>query len=241
MVFNVLTRGHDAPSELPRALIDEGASALVTAPLLLLPGGVALWIRRRSPAWWGVALACVAGATLYSVAHVAGFVAVRELAYRWVLGSDYRFGPLPWEFFYEAAKDGPAFGFAVALFWLFLRWRPGPAAAVSPATPQVFDIRDGQRLVRAEIGEILAVRSAGNYAEFLLADGRRPLMRSPLARLEARLAPLGFVRTHRSWLVNAGRVTGLRPAGSGDYAVELGPVQAPLSRRFPAALKTLRA
>ena len=86
----------------------------------------------------------------------------------------------------------------------------------------------------------MAVRSAGNYAEFLLADGRRPLMRTPLAALEARLAPLGFVRTHRSWLVNAARVTGVKPEGSGDYAVELDEVEAPLSRRFREALAILR-
>jgi DNA-binding LytR/AlgR family response regulator len=54
------------------------------------------------------------------------------------------------------------------------------------------------------------------------------------------MAEHGFVRTHRSWLVNPARVTGLRPEGSGDYAVELGAVEAPLSRRFPQALAALR-
>jgi DNA-binding LytR/AlgR family response regulator len=103
-----------------------------------------------------------------------------------------------------------------------------------------FDIRDGARLVRVPVSEILAVRSAGNYAEFLLADGRRPLMRSSLGALETGMAEHGFLRTHRSWLVNPSRVTGLRPEGSGDYAIELGAVEAPLSRRFPQALSTLR-
>ena len=107
-------------------------------------------------------------------------------------------------------------------------------------TPASLDIRDGARLVRALVAEILAVRSAGNYAEFLLADGRRPLMRTSLAEPEARLAPLGFVRTHRSWLVNAASVTGVKPEGSGDYAVEPGEVEAPLSRRFREALAILR-
>jgi DNA-binding LytR/AlgR family response regulator len=40
--------------------------------------------------------------------------------------------------------------------------------------------------------------------------------------------------------VNSARVTGLRPEGSGDYAVELGAVEAPLSRRFREALAVLR-
>jgi DNA-binding LytR/AlgR family response regulator len=51
----------------------------------------------------------------------------------------------------------------------------------------------------------------------------------------------GFVRVHRSWLVNAMQMTGLKPQGSGDYAVELGALTVPLSRRFPEALAKLRA
>ncbi len=65
-------------------------------------------------------------------------------------------------------------------------------------------------------------------------------MRSALSAVEADLADKGFVRTHRSWLVNAARVTGLKPEGSGDWTVELGALEAPLSRRFPDALARLR-
>ena len=90
------------------------------------------------------------------------------------------------------------------------------------------------------LSDILAVGSAGNYVEFALADGRRPMMRSPLSALEDELGPRGFVRTHRSWLVNAARMTALKPEGSGDYTVELESLQVPLSRRYPQALETLR-
>ena len=65
-------------------------------------------------------------------------------------------------------------------------------------------------------------------------------MRSPLSALELELAARGFVRTHRSWLVNAEKVTALKPEGSGDYAVELQTLTVPLSRRFPDALVKLR-
>jgi DNA-binding LytR/AlgR family response regulator len=36
-------------------------------------------------------------------------------------------------------------------------------------------------------------------------------------------------------------MSGLRPDGSGDYTVELGLLEAPLSRRFPDALAKLKA
>ncbi|MGH6911191.1 MAG: LytTR family DNA-binding domain-containing protein [Phenylobacterium sp.] len=241
-IFNVLTRSHDFPERgVLGPLIAEVSSALVTLVVIALPAAIALWLRRRSPPWWLSAPVIVLGAAIYPVLHVSGFVALRKLAFEGLLGVHYEFGQVFGEFFYEAAKDIPAYALSLTAFWLVLRWFASAAPPpTDPATPAWFDIRDGARLVRAPMGEILAVRSAGNYAEFLLSDGRRPLMRTSLGGLEARLAPLGFIRTHRSWLVNSACVTGLRPEGSGDYAVELGAVEAPLSRRFREALATLR-
>ena len=91
------------------------------------------------------------------------------------------------------------------------------------------------------MGEIVAATAAGNYVEFALEDGRRPLMRASLGAVETALAPHGFVRTHRSWLVNAARVRALTAAGSGDFRLDLGcGLTAPLSRRYPGALARLK-
>ncbi len=109
-----------------------------------------------------------------------------------------------------------------------------------PGQTLTFDIRDGAKLTRVRLADILAITSAGNYVEFALQDGRRLLMRSPLSALESDLEGRGFVRTHRSWLVNSARVTALKPEGSGDYEISLGSLDVPLSRRFKAALTKLR-
>ena len=130
------------------------------------------------------------------------------------------------------------FGACFALVPRVLRL-PAPVAA-EPASKATYDIRDGAKLTRVRLDQILVVAAAGNYVEFTLADGRSLLMRSPLAAVERELGPRGFVRTHRSRLVNAARVTALKPDGSGDYIVELGSLTAPLSRRLPAALARLR-
>ena len=241
-VVNVLTIRHDAPrlGTLPPA-IWEGSSALVTLVIFALPAAVALWTMRTKPRWWRVAPVHLGAVFVYSVLHVSGFVALREVAYAVLLRQDYDFGSLSSEFPYEFRKDILAYGLASIIYYLSLRQSAREASAATPADPvATFDIRDGARLVRAPVSEILAVRSAGNYAEFLLADGRRPLVRSSLSALENTMAEHGFLRTHRSWLVNPSRMTGLRPEGSGDYAVELGAVEAPLSRRFPQALAALR-
>jgi DNA-binding LytR/AlgR family response regulator len=242
-VVNVLTIRHDAPrlGTLGPA-IWEGSSALVTLAIFMIPAAVAVWMTRTSPRWWRAAPVHLVAVVLYSVLHVSGFVALRKLAYLAFMGGPYQFGPLSTEFPYEFRKDLMAYGLASIIYYLSLRRSAREAAAQAQTASPVasFDIRDGARLVRVPVSEILAVRSAGNYAEFLLADGRRPLMRSSLGALETGMAEHGFLRTHRSWLVNPGRVTGLRPEGSGDYAIELGAVEAPLSRRFPQALATLR-
>lgn len=174
------------------------------------------------------------GVLAYSALHVGVFVLIREAAYALIAGADYHFGD---RFLYEFRKDVLAYSLFVSVFWLcgYMRRRRD-----EPVRPVSFDIRDGARIIRAPLGEILAVASAGNYVEFLLADGRRPLMRATLAAVEVELERFGFVRAHRSWLVNAGRVTGLRPDGSGDWTVELGAVEAPLSRRYPQALERLK-
>ena len=242
-VVNILTIQHDAPQEgrLP-PIIWEVSSAMVTMVIFAIPAAVALWAFRTAPRWWRAAPVHIAAVLIYSVIHVSGFLALRHFAYAVVVHEPYEYGPLSSEFPYEFRKDMLAYGLASIIDYLSLRRSAREAAGATPPVSAVasFDIRDGARLVRVPVTEILAVRSAGNYAEFLLSDGRRPLMRSSLSALEQDLKGHGFLRTHRSWLVNPVRVTGLRPEGSGDYAIELGAVEAPLSRRFPQALVSLR-
>ena len=175
------------------------------------------------------------GVLALSAVHVIGFVILRGLIYDWMEAPPYEFGD---RFIYELRKDFLTYCTFVALFWIleYLRRRRD-----EPVRPVSFDIRDGARIIRAALPDIIAVTSAGNYVEFRLSDGRRPLMRATLAAIEAELERFGFVRVHRSWLVNAARVTALEPDGSGDWTVELGAVEAPLSRRYRQALERLRS
>lgn len=172
---------------------------------------------------------------VYSALHVAGFVILREAAYA-AMGSAYDFGAPVQRFLYELRKDALTYLAQAGIFWVALKLGARGAQAEAAS----FDIRDGARIIRVRADEIVAVTAAGNYAEFILGDARRPLMRATLAKLETGLAPLGLIRTHRSWLVNPAHLTGLEPDGSGDWTVELGSVRAPLSRRYPAALDRLR-
>lgn len=177
------------------------------------------------------------GVLAYSAPHVMGFVAIRQGVYDLMNYAPYEFGDWGDRFIYELRKDALSYILFAAVYWLVGRLRQ---AREAPLRPVSFDIRDGGRIIRAPLDEIAAVSSAGNYVEFWLSDGRRPLMRATLAAIEVELGAYGFVRAHRSWLVNAARVTALEPDGSGDWTVELGAVRAPLSRRFPEALARLK-
>lgn len=216
------------------------ATSAITAILATPIGYLAYRIAPlESRPLWRLALVHLAGLLAFTTAHVVGFYLLRRLVFRLLeLPYDY---DLSQRFIYELRKDAFGYALAMAALWGLSRLQAQKPSSAAPSPPATFDIRDGAKVLRVAVADILAVTSAGNYVEFVLADGRRPLMRSPLAAIEAELVQHGFVRTHRSWLVNAGRVTELRPEGSGDYAIGLGAVEAPLSRRYPDALARLRA
>ena len=77
----------------------------------------------------------------------------------------------------RCAKDVLAYALFIGLFSLIDHLLQ-PARRNANRGHQTFDIRDGAKLTRVKLEEILAVSSAGNYVEFILADGRRLLMRS---------------------------------------------------------------
>jgi hypothetical protein len=243
--INVITDEHESP-DLPLAapLIWEGSSWLTVMLFFWI-----LWLGWRlaplgvRPRW--KLLVHIPTALAFGLAHIGGFVLLRKLAYR-LAGDHYVFGALLPQFLYEFRKDALGYALFFACFTFIdhlLSEQNTVAAPERPVTaerPATFDIRDGAKLTRVRLEDILAVSSAGNYVEFVLRDGQRPLMRSPLSALEHEFVPHGFLRTHRSWLINPRHVTALRPQGSGDYAVELASLVVPLSRRYPAALARLR-
>jgi hypothetical protein len=212
-----------AAEETTSAVAATIAALVILAAVRFAPPG-------RGPLWR--TLAVHAGGTLvFSGLHTGLMILFRTAVFA-AMGQPYgwRWGQVP----YEYRKDLVAYLVIGGLFWALTRRErqplPAPPRATGPAT---FDIRDGVSILRVPVVEILAAKAAGNYVEFALDDGRRPLMRASMAQIEAALGPAGFVRTHRSWLVNAERVRALSSAGSGDFRLDLGGgLIAPLSRRY---------
>jgi hypothetical protein len=229
------------PIDWWRPTIWESSSGIVLVALAWVP---AMAVRHYPPA--GPALIRnlaihLAVSIPFSLVHVGLMVAIRKGAYA-LLGHAYDFGTSPGVLLYEYRKDLVTYALYCLIFWLTVR-----LAAAPPTTPaaigedEIVAIDEGQRLLRVAAAEILAARSSGNYVEYLLADGRRPLTRATLAGVEAGLGGKGFVRTHRSWLVNRRHVAAIEAEGSGDYGLSLSDgTQVPLSRRYREALDALR-
>jgi two-component system, LytTR family, response regulator len=72
------------------------------------------------------------------------------------------------------------------------------------------------------------------------ARGRCHRVSGSLADYEQRLAPHGFVRSHRSALVNLASIRALRPRGHGDALLVLASgAEVPLSRRYAGRVQSL--
>lgn len=231
---DVEDRGASMP--LWRPLTTEASSNVV---LLLLAPFIYLAVRRarRLSPLRRIALLS-AGSIPFSLAHVALMTGARMAIFA-AAGQTY--ATSRGIIIYEFRKDVLTYVLLAGTFWFLTKTE---TVAVQPeAANQIdtFDIQEGAALTRIPIADILAARAADNYVEFMLMDGRRPLMRASLTNVEARLSSVGLVRTHRSWLVNTRHVRSITPAGSGDFRLDLGQnVIVPLSRRYPDVLASLK-
>jgi len=202
-------------------------------------------IARLAPAGcgWLRILAFNLAATLpFSAIHSGGMFGLRRLVYR-LAGEHYHF--VAADFLYEYRKDLLTYLILYGIFWIAGRTAaPQPVAEIpreETLVEPVFTIVDGAHTHRTPLSAILSLRAAGNYVEFHLDGGNRPLMRGSLQEMQEKLATHGFLRTHRSWVVNPRRVRRLTAQGSGDFLLTLDSGdEAPLSRRFPEALACLR-
>ncbi|HXS49042.1 MAG TPA: LytTR family DNA-binding domain-containing protein [Sphingomicrobium sp.] len=241
--FNVFTAIHDAAEHGQRLsawepAVWESTSGVAT---LLACGSIYAAVRMAPPGrtrWPKFVIVHALASLLFSASHVLLMNAMRVVIYA-AAGHHYRFDESG--FMYEYRKDLIAYIVWAAIFWLFTKQPPAAGRGAADDAPIVV-IQDGRRLMRVAASDILAVKAAGNYVEFMLADGRTPLARKSLRQAQDELGERSFVRTHRSWLINIGRVRSVAPVGAGDFRIELdGGAEAPLSRRFPEALVKLKA
>jgi hypothetical protein len=231
----------------------EWSSAVVCLALVPAVAWFTRWNPVRFDTWTRALPLHVLGSVAWSVAHVAGMVALRNLAYA-MQGEDYDFGPVLREWGYEYLKDVRSYAGLVATIeawrWFLRRWQ-GEASVLSqpddapaaPATerPDRFLVRKLGKEFLIAANDVEALQASGNYVNLRVRGHEYPL-RSTMATIEQQLDPARFVRVHRSHMVNLDCIAEIEPLETGDARVVLrdGTV-VPCSRRYRDALRPANA
>jgi hypothetical protein len=206
-------------------VIDELTSVLMV--FVLTPG--IIWIvHAQGPkrVGWAQALAVQSlGLLAFTATHIAGMLVLRKTIYP-LFGSAYS-GEKDWLFgviLYEGRKDVLSYAALAGIITLLMRLQtpalPASAAAKRNGTHSLVRIphRDGALNLWVGSEEILWVEAAGNYVELVLAS-RRLLQRQSLNAIHDMLSGAGFVRAHRSRIVNPAHIRSLTGKSNGDFTM----------------------
>ena len=112
---------------------------------------------------------------------------------------------------------------AIALTWL----------TTEPKFVQNVEVDFGSSRYLVSTQDIVAVRAARNYLDVYMCGKSTPgIIRTTLKRFHASTAP-HLLQTHRSWLVDPSRISGIKALTRGRCELELpNDLRAPVSARF---------
>jgi|SRR5580704_8161074 DNA-binding LytR/AlgR family response regulator len=95
------------------------------------------------------------------------------------------------------------------------------------------------RILFINSGDVVAVQAEGNYV-LLQRDSSSYLLRESISALAEKLEPYGFIRIHRSVLVNASFVEEIKPYPTGEYGLRVkGGKEYTVTRTYKKNLKSL--
>ena len=115
---------------------------------------------------------------------------------------------------------------------------PRSQALARPSSPRVA-IKVKGKILFIDLGEVVAVQAEGNYV-LLQRSASSYLLRESISALEKKLDPYGFIRIHRSILVNAAFVEEIRPYSTGEYGLRVkGGKEFTVTRTYKKNLKSL--
>jgi two-component system, LytTR family, response regulator len=113
--------------------------------------------------------------------------------------------------------------------------------AMTPQYSAKIGIKSNGRVLFIDPRDIAVVEAEGNYV-LLRRDTGTDLLRESISEIAEKLEPFGFVRIHRSVLVNASFVQDVRPCSTGDYQLRLkGGREYTVTRTYKKNLKHLAA
>ena len=95
------------------------------------------------------------------------------------------------------------------------------------------------KILFINLSDVVAVQAGGNYVS-LQRNGSSYLLRESISAVAEKLEPQGFIRIHRSILVNTSFVEEIRPYSTGEYGLRVkGGKEYTVSRTYKKNLKSL--
>jgi DNA-binding LytR/AlgR family response regulator len=116
-------------------------------------------------------------------------------------------------------------------------FRPRPETP--PVRPIKIAIKTKGKILLVHPGDILSVEAEGNYVLLRRASDSY-LLRESISTMAEKLQAYGFIRIHRSVLVNAAWVEEIQPGTTGEYVLRIaGGGEYMVSRTYKNNLKSL--
>ena len=84
--------------------------------------------------------------------------------------------------------------------------------------PSRIAIKEKNRIRFIDPAKVVMVKAEGNYI-LLQLEATSYMLRESISKMAEKLAPYGFARIHRSFLVNAAFVQEIRPWPTGEYVL----------------------
>ena len=95
------------------------------------------------------------------------------------------------------------------------------------------------KILFLDLAEIVAVQAEGNYVS-LLHPTNPHLLRESLSSMAEKLKPYGFIRIHRSVVVNTSAVEEIQPLPTGEYRLRIkGGKEYLVTRTYKESLRNL--
>lgn len=104
--------------------------------------------------------------------------------------------------------------------------------------PSKIGIKSNGRILFIDPRAVIVVEAEGNYV-LLRREAGSDLLRESISTVAEKLKPFGFLRVHRSLLVNASFVQEVRPCATGEYEVVVAGKEYTVTRTYKKNLKSL--
>jgi DNA-binding LytR/AlgR family response regulator len=107
-------------------------------------------------------------------------------------------------------------------------------------SPYRIAIKANGRILFVDPAEVVTVEAQGNYVRLRRMSGSDLLLRESLSTVAEKLLPYGFVRIHRSALINVAFIEEIRPWTTGDFILRIkGGKEFHVSRTFKKNLHAI--